>query len=236
MARLRDGLAREWESLAARPESSVLLGRWAAQDGRLAGFESLSEVIAFVRRCPSAGAANGVLAALVRLSVGDSSARRCALEALMPGLVRLAGHYRSAGEDPDDRLQTVLLLAVERIDELAGQDLEWPSHAVIDSVRDRLRRVVRRPVLARTVPLEAAVGIPAPPERSAAERLTRLLVAGVRQGSIRRDDAALIYTTRIAGHTAATVAAAMGVDPAVVRTRRRRAEQRLVAGTSLSVC
>ncbi|HVT69838.1 MAG TPA: hypothetical protein VHF26_18950 [Trebonia sp.] len=213
----------------------MLLRRWAAEDDRLRGFETLSEVIAFVRRNPSARAANGVLAALLRISADDSSARRCALEALMPGLVRLAGHYPAAGEDPDDRLQNVLMLAVERIHELAGQDLEWPSHAVIDSVRDRLRRIVRRSALARTVPLEAALGVAAPPARSAAERLTGLLLSGLRQGSIRRDDAAVIYTTRVAGHPAATVAATMGVDPVVLRTRRRRAEQRL-AGASRSVC
>lgn len=234
MARLWDGLALEWESLAARPESSVILSRWAAADGRLAGFDSLVEVIAFVRLNPSARAANDVLAALIRVSADDGSARRCALEALLPGLLRLAGQYPSVGEDDDDRLQNLVMFAVERIHQLAGQDLEWPAAAVIDWVRDRLRRVVRR-VPDPTVPLEAALTVAAPPERSAAERLTGLLVAGLRQGSIRREDAALIYTTRVAGHPAAAVAAAVGVDPVVLRTRRRRAEQRL-AGASMSVC
>jgi hypothetical protein len=235
MARLWDGLALEWESLAARPENSAVLGRWAAADGRLAGFDSLAEVIAFVRLNPSARAANDVLAALIRVSADDGSARRCALEALLPGLLRLAGQYPSVGEDDDDRLQNLVMLAVERIHQLGGQDLEWPAAAVIDWVRDRLRRVVRRVPDTPTMPLEAALTVAAPPERSAAERLTGLLVAGLRQGSIRREDAALIYTTRVAGHPAAAVAAAVGVDPVVLRTRRRRAEQRL-AGASMSVC
>lgn len=235
MYRLRDDLAREWEALATGPTSAAVMGRWAAADDRLSGFDQLDKLIALVARPPSARAANDVLAALLRLGRDDALARRCLLEALMPGLVRLAGRYPSAGEDPDDRLQTVLSLAIERIHDLAGEVVAWPAVAIGGNVRDRLRRAARPDRSPALVAIEAAMAVPAGPERSAAERVAGALVDGLRRGTIRRDDAALLYTTRVAGHSPATVAAALGIDPVAVRTRRLRAEQRL-AGQSMSVC
>ncbi len=235
MPRLRDGLEREWETLVHRPESTAALRRWAAADGRLSGFSDLEKLIALVRRPPSARAANDALAALLRLGRHDPLARRCLLEALMPGLVRLAGRYPSAGENPDDRLQTVLVIAVERIHQLAGSEVAWPAVAIGGYVRDRLRREVRAGRNASLVPMDAALSVPAAPERSAAERLAGILVDGLFRGAIRPDDAAVLYTTRVAGHPPAMVAAALGVDPVALRTRRRRAEQRLM-GESMAVC
>ena len=101
MYRLRDDLAREWETLATGPASAAAMGRWAAADDRLSGFDQLDGLIALVARPPSARAANDVLAALLRLGRDDALARRCLLEALMPGLVRLAGLQPTARRDPN---------------------------------------------------------------------------------------------------------------------------------------
>jgi DNA-directed RNA polymerase specialized sigma24 family protein len=235
MYRLRDDLEREWEALVTGPGGAAALRRWAAADGRLSGFDGLGELIALVRRPPSARTGNDVLGALLHLGGDDAFARRCLLQALMPCLVRLAGRYPSAGEDPDDRLQTVLVIAIERIHELAGEEIAWPAVAVGGYVRDRLRRAARTDRNPCLVAMEAAMAVPAGPERSAAERLAGVLVDGLRRGTIRRDEAALLYTTRVVGHPPATVAAALGIDPVALRTRRLRAEQRL-AGQSMSVC
>lgn len=235
MYRLRDDLAREWEALAAGPASATVVRRWAAADDRLSGFDHLNGLVARVAHPPSARAANDVLAALLRLGRDDALARRCLLEALIPGLVRLIGRYPSAGEDPDDRLQTVLSLAVERIHDLAGEEVAWPAVAIGGYVRDRLRRAARPDRRPAPVPIEAALAVPAGPDRSAAERLAGALMDGLRRGTIRRDEAALLYTTRVAGHSPAEVAAALGIDTVTLRTRRLRAERRL-AGQSMSVC
>jgi DNA-directed RNA polymerase specialized sigma24 family protein len=235
MELLGDGLEREWKALASRPESKEALRRWSAADPRLAGFIAFDELIAAVRRPPSAKVGNDVLAALLRLGAEDRFARRCLLEAVMPGLIRLACRFPTCGEDADDRLQTVLLHAVERIHALAGQEVPWPAVAIGGYVRDHLRRAERAHRDAPAAPLEAAATIPAASERTAADHLAGVLVDGLRRGTIRPDDAALLYTTRVAGHPTAAVAAAVGVDPVVLRTRRRRAEQRLI-GPSMSVC
>lgn len=235
MGRLREQLEQEWESLAFRPGAEAALRHWAVEDDRLKGFHSFGELMVFLGRPPSARAANDVLAALVRLSADDPLARRSLLHGLIPGLVQLAGFYPSAGEDPDDRLQTVLMLAMERIHEVSGGEVEWPAASILGSVRDRLRRAAHRSMEEPNLPIEDALAVPARPDRSAAEELAGLLVSGLRQGSIRREDAALIYTTRVAGHPSSMVAAVMGMDPVAMRARRRRAEQRL-AGASVSVC
>ena len=235
MGRLREQLEQEWESLVFRPDSEAALRRWVGEDDRLKGFDTFGELMVFLGRPPSARVANDVLAALVRLSGDDALARRCLLHGLLPGLVQLAGFYPSAGETPDDRLQTVLILAMERIRDVAGGEVEWPAATILGSVRDRLRRAVHRAVEEPGLPIEDAFAVPARPDRSAAEELAALLVSGLRRGSIRREDAALIYTTRVAGHPSSMVAAVMGLDPVAVRTRRRRAEQRL-ADASVSVC
>jgi len=235
MGRLREQLEQEWESLALRPGSEAALRRWAGQDDRLKGFDTFGDLMVFLGRPPSARLANNVLAALVRLSSDEAMARRCLLHGLMPGLVHLAGFYPSAGENPDDRLQTVLILAIERINDLAGAEVEWPAATIVGSVRERLRRVAHRTVEEPNLPIEDALAVPAPPDRTAAEELAGLLISGLRRGSIRREDAALIYTTRVAGHPSSMVATVIGMDPVAVRTRRRRAEQRL-ADASMSVC
>jgi len=235
MGRLREQLEREWKSLASQPEADAALKRWAAADERLTSFLSFGELITFLGRPPSARSANDVLAALLRVGADDALARRCLLQGLLPGLVQLSGFYPSAGEDSDDRLQTILMFAIERIHDLAGREVEWPASTILGAVRDRLRRAAHRTQEVPSVSIEAAVGLPAPPDRTAAEQLAGFLITGLRRGSIRRDDAALIYTTRVAGHPSAMVAALMGMDPVAIRTRRRRAEQRL-AGASMSVC
>ena len=235
MARLRDELDREWQHLVSRPEAAVAFRRWSADDDRLAGFADIQQVLAFVYRPPSPRAGNEVLAALLRLAGDDAFAQRCVLEALMPGLVRFTWRYPTCGDDADDRLQNVLVLAFERIGELAGQEVPWPAATIGGYVRNRLRRVERARRAVTLLPLEAARAIPAASDRTAAEHLAGILIEGVRRGTLRQSDAALLYTTRVAGHSTSSVAATVGVDAVALRTRRLRAEQRLV-GQSISVC
>lgn len=235
MARLRDELDREWQGLANRPEAAAAVRRWSAADDRLAAFADIQQMLAYVYRPPSPRAGNEVLSGLLRLAREDAFARRCVLEALMPGLVRFTWRYPACGEDADDRLQNVLVLAVERIGQLAGQEVPWPAATIGGYVRNRLRRAGRARRDITLVSLDAARAIPAAPERTAAEHLAGILIDGVQRGTIRESDAALLYTTRVAGHPTASIAATVGLDAVALRTRRMRAEQRLI-GKSMSVC
>ncbi len=230
MGRLRDDLQREWAAVAAGPEGERALRRWQASEPALAELRSVGELVATANR-PGDETASEVLRPLLRLAGVDPLARRCLLQAMLPGLVRLCGRHPSAGEDADERLAQVLTLALERIRELAGTDVAYPAAAVAWRVGDRLRRAEAVNRRSPVVPL-GHLGLedrPGRPARSASEDLTALLVEGVRRGRVRQHDAALIYTTRVVGVPCHVLAADRGIDPTVLRTRRRRAERHLAA-------
>lgn len=215
--------------MASGTEAAAALRRWQASEPTLATIGSLEDVVTAAHRRGD-GEANDVLRALIRLAGADPVARRCLLQALMPGLVRLCGRFPFVGDGPDERLANVLTLALERIGELAGSDVAYPAAAVAWRVRDRLRRAELAHQRAAAVPVGdlGAVGS-ARVGRSADEELTAFLVDGVRRGTLRAQDAALVYTTRVVGVPCHVLAAERGVDAVVLRTRRRRAERQLAA-------
>lgn len=226
MGPLRTSLEREWEATASRPEATRALRRWAAAEPALAPFVSLTAVLEAVNCRGVSRTANDILGALLRVADTEPLARRCLLQAIIPGLVSLARRYPGDGEH-EDRFQEVLVLSVERIADLAGRDVTWPATAVVGHVRDQLRREapVRR---SQHVALEDIPDLAAGPDRSAAERLAGVVVDGYRRGALRREEAALLYATRVVGLPSARVAATLGLDADVVRSRRNRAEARLI--------
>lgn len=226
MARLRDALELEWLTLSSGPTAEEAARRWGEAEPALAGLVSAAAVVRSANRRGAVRRSNDILGALLRLAPEDGLARRALLQTLLPALNALALRYRCAEERGDERLQTVLVLALERIDDLAGQSISWPAVAIAGHVRDRLRRTARQGLL--EVPLDEAVHVTARPERTAAERLTGVVLDNLHLGTLGREDAALLYTTRIAGHSPARVAACRGLEPGLVRTRLHRAERRLV--------
>lgn len=228
MGRLHDDLNREWAALAAGAEGRRALRRWQAGEPSLAALESLDDLLAAAHQ-PRHPAAGEVLRPLVRLAASDPLARRCLLQALLPALVKLCGRHPSAGDDPDERLAHVLTLALERIRELAGTDVPYPAAAVAWRVGDYLRRAEAVSRRSAVVPTANLGGVTGGGGRSASEELADFLVDNVRRGRVRPGDAALVYTTRVVGVPCHVLAEARGVDPMVLRTRRRRAERRLAS-------
>lgn len=225
MGPLRRALEQEWEATATRSEATRALRRWAATEPVLTPFVSLAAVLDAVHRPGGSRPANDILGALLRISEDEPLARRCLLQALLPVLASLARRYPGEG-DHEERFQEVLVLSVERIHDLAGRDVPWPATAVAGHVRDRLRRERSHSQL--RVALDEVPELLAGPERSAAERLAGAVVEGYRRGALRREEAALLYATRVVGHPSARVAAALGIDADVLRSRRNRAEARLI--------
>ena len=87
-------LDREWRELCRSTTSRLALERWASAEPALAGSLTLEAVL--VERKDDAEAAPAILAALARLAVDADIAARTLLQALMPGLVKLAAP-RAAG-------------------------------------------------------------------------------------------------------------------------------------------
>lgn len=231
MGRPLQDLERDWAMTAAGRAAQPELARWARREPVLARFSSLLEVVdvAQSRRCQETS--NAALAALLRLAGGEPLARRALLQAVLPALAAQAAEHTRDALDREERFQQAVALALERIDQLAGTTHPWPAWAITSHIRERLRTSRGADARRRFVPLEEAHHLPAGEARSASERVTSLLVDAVRRGVLRKDEASLVYATRVAGYSPAEVAGAAGLDPATLRTRRFRAERRLAEAT-----
>ena len=103
------GLDAEWRRLAESPEGHTAVWRWGLTHPALGGLTSLDEVLER-RRNPAA--AQHVLLALAALAPADRVAARTLLQALVPGLLRLAG---SSGYGDPTAMADMLAIAWERI-------------------------------------------------------------------------------------------------------------------------
>ena len=225
-------LAREWAALATTRPARYALHRWAETEAVLVGFTSPAEAVACCQRRGDPRAANAVLGALLRLA-GDPLAARAVLQAVLPSLAARAWRRRWDGtqlwDDVGELDAEMVLVAMERIAELAGTSPEWPSQAIVEVTYARLRwaaQVARRRRV-DTVPLDAIHDLAA--SEDAEDDFGDVLLDAVASGGIRRDDAALIYATRVLGFTPAEVAERQRRDVRAVRTQRARAERTLVA-------
>src|ERR687897_1769046 len=109
MSCVLDSLEREWRQLERCSSGRRAALRWGVVHAALRGVGSLGELLE--RRRDSSGAP-AVLAALAVLAPTDDLAARTLLQALLPGLVRLA---RTAGHDDREAIDEFVSLAWERI-------------------------------------------------------------------------------------------------------------------------
>lgn len=110
MNRTLTQLDREWRELCRSSDSRDALERWGRDEPALAGSPSLDAIL--IERRDDADAAPAILAALARLAVKDELAARTLLQALVPGLVKMASTCCS--DDPA-ALDELLSLAWQRI-------------------------------------------------------------------------------------------------------------------------
>ena len=103
------GLDAEWSRLSDSSDARTAVWRWGLTQPALGGLANLDDVLAR-RRDPAEAPA--VLAALAALAPTDLLAARTLLQALVPGLLRLAA---TAGYDDPSAMAEMLSLAWERI-------------------------------------------------------------------------------------------------------------------------
>ena len=132
------------------------------------------------------------------------------------------------GQDRAELEFDVVALASAR---LAGPTVvgsAWPAVRVIDGVRDDLRSFRTASVVAALDFDQLDADWPAEGDgRTAADRVTALLVEAVGAGIIKQRDASALYTTSVLGHRTKDVAEVVHYDPDTLRQRRCRAVQRL---------
>lgn len=223
MNRTLAALDREWAELDRSPATPVAMARWRRLEPALAGLPTLASILQG-RTDPAA--APGILRALAALAVDDALAARTLLQALVPGLVRMAS--TSCSDDPD-ALDELVSLAWERIRTYPPSRAGSVAGNVLLDVRKRYRR--ERSVEAPPGNGDVNLGTRSVPsaEEVVCDKCGILddLAAAERQGVINRTALTLIVRTRLEEVPLELAAAEQETTSAQANCIRWRAERRL---------
>jgi hypothetical protein len=127
--------------------------------------------------------------------------------------------------------QDVIVIALDRIQALAGTAPSYPCRAVVDGTWQRVRHHAAsvRQALRTRADIEAGDDAVASAERSGLEELGLVVIEAVTAGTLGTLEAGLVYSCHVAGYGVAELAPATGRTARSLWRRRRRAEELLVA-------
>jgi hypothetical protein len=218
-------LDQDWERLLRGPLPGRLRA-WADHEPALAPFAADPvRLIAFLRGSAPAAAKDELLVALVRIAADEALAARVVLEAIVPGMVRLAERIIFDARDRDELWALLLGHAWQLIRRYplarrpsrvaANLLLEVRRAALSDFTRDRRGR---RELTEQDCSLAT----------SSSGDVDALLGRAVTAGAVSAEDAELVLKTRIDGISLARLAAESGIAYHTLNVRRLRAERRLL--------
>jgi DNA-directed RNA polymerase specialized sigma24 family protein len=244
---LFDLLEREWPQLEGSHGANRALKKWGSEDGDLAPFSSVEDLMA-PAGSPRHRAGDAALAALVRRAASDDLAARVLLQLLLPGLKDLARRYRWMGE-PEEVAAVVVVAAYERIRTYPIERRPVRIAAnVVEDTRQHLWRRAKREDSSWGTPSEEGWATPflrgsANFEAGTLEQsddyqagnpggLPELLEWALAEGHLSADAVELLLLTRAHEVPIAELCQRSGESPQTVRRRRLRAENRLRAAVA----
>jgi DNA-directed RNA polymerase specialized sigma24 family protein len=218
-------LDQDWQRLLRGPLPARLRA-WADHELALAPFAADPvRLIAFLRGSAPAAAKDELLVALVRIAADEPLAARVVLEAIVPGMARLAERIIFDARDRDELWALLLGHAWQLIRRypLARRPRRIAANLLLDTRRAALadlaeeRRERREPTRRCSCAAASSGG--------GVEALLRRTVAA---GALSGQEAELILETRIDGVSLARLAAESGIPYHTLNVRRLRAERRLL--------
>jgi hypothetical protein len=222
-------LDHEWRYLGSSPAARQRLRTWATDAPALTDYAHPAALVVDANRRGNPPRSDQLLVAVTRHATGgDDLASRTLLQALLPGLKAIARRYRpivnARGQDTDS---LVIAYAWEQICcfPLERRPRRIAANILYDT-QQQLHRSINRPTPA-LVPIEAITHEPAAPPTGDDPRAW--LEHAVARGVLTPDEARLIAVTRLGYGTIADLAHVFDCDPATLRRRRRRAEDRLAS-------
>jgi DNA-directed RNA polymerase specialized sigma24 family protein len=245
---LIDQMATEWQSIG-RSRSAVrslydMAGRDPVLDLLVIGTGSgpppcptPCDLVEHMRRA-SGRAQREEAAHLIRVLLREAGADpfilRLLVQALLPGLVTVAGKLRwgRGGEwqDGEEFFGELLATTWLVLQEWSGQDRPYAVLDLLSAIRCRLRRQLFRSkdLDGRLMPLgDLSDAVCSRPETDL-EELARLLIELRREG-MRADEAQVLYAHHVLGYSMAELAALTGRDRRALYARRDRGLRRLCA-------
>jgi len=246
---LIDQMTAEWHSVGRSPVAVRALGAVAGRDPLLAALvlgtaggpgpcPTPYDVVEHMRRA-SGRAQREEAARLVRVLLRESDADafigRMLVQALLPGLITVAGKLRwgqgGDWQDGEEFFGELLATTWLILREWAGQDRPYAVLDLLSAIRCRLRRQLFRAKelgeRAATLQAEEAAARPARAETDL-EELARILVDLHRAG-MRSDDVEVLYAHHVLGYSIAELAVMTGRDRRALYARRDRGQRRLCA-------
>lgn len=243
---LIDQMAAEWQSIGRAERATRSLRAIAGRDPRLAAlvfgppepppcptpYDLVEHMRGAQGRARREDAAH-VVRVLLREGGSDPFITRMLVQALLPGLVAVAGKLRwgQGGEwqDGTDFFGELLSTTWLVVEEWAGQDRRYAVLDLLSAIRCRLRRQ-----LFRSKEMQARVtSLPELGDRIAMtetdlELLARTLIDRYREG-MRVEEVQVLYAHHVLGFSIAELAAVTGRDRRAVYARRDRGRRRMCA-------
>lgn len=239
-ARAIEDLVAHLELVARTGQARNHVQRWADTNPTLSGYRSAVEASAAIR-AGRPSAQDALVEALLHVAEEDHLAQLTVVAGLSRRLGWVVARWARAGLPESD----VAVLEADLVSECwaavaltaascaQGRPVPpRPAMALVQLAWQRVRGARRRQVLrdARQVPIGENLSWPDVPETGRADvELAGEIVAAYRAGRLTLTAARLIFATRVAGLAPAEAAQLLGCSPQSVRTRRSRAERRLVA-------
>jgi DNA-directed RNA polymerase specialized sigma24 family protein len=219
-------LEQDWRRLVRGP-LPARLRVWAAAEPALAPVREPERLIAFLRGDATAAGKDAVLRALVRIAREEPLAARVVLEALAPGLARLAERIIFDERDRDELWALILAHAWQQIRAypLERRPGKIAANLIMETRRRALAEFTRDRRSRRELPPRPLSERPALPASADVEALLQRAVAA---GAISAAEAELILTTRVDDMSLASLAAQTSLSYDALRVRRARAERRLL--------
>jgi len=215
-------LDREWATIARSPATRRRFMRWVATHPELAGLHSVDDLLE-ARRDPER--APVLLSILAALSPTDDLAARTLLQAVVPGIVRLA--TRTAKDDPH-AIEELVSLAWERIRTYPTTRNGAVAGNILLDVMKRYRRhrQIEQPTSGTPIPSDLA-GIDCTEDTVLNRMLLEEVTSAHRSGIVSAPSLALILRTRVLGEPVDDVSAEQDIPQRNLCQRRWRAESRL---------
>jgi DNA-directed RNA polymerase specialized sigma24 family protein len=221
-------LERDWNRELTSAALAERFRDWAETETALARFDGPSALLRFLRRPGPGAAKDAALLALLERARGEPLAGRVVLEAILPGLKSIAGRMLIDAREREELWSALLSCAWERICRYPVE--RRPRRVAANLLLDCMRGTLD--VLARARTDRALTSAELPLDLSAAEPVDgdvdALLAGAVRAGAISELEADLILQTRIDGVDLASLAASADVPYNSLKSRRFRAERRLL--------
>ncbi len=215
-------LDREWQRIVRSNEARRALARWSSKHPAL---EPICDLEDLLRRRRDSSAAEPILRALVTEAKVDELAARVVLQALLPGLVKIAGDRRAwQAEAMDD----IIGIAWQEIRDFR---LELPGRVAASVVLNTRRRYFRefsvQGMLEERRFSPAPTQTPDPVEWAIARVDADAVMQSVRSGLVTASALGTILRTRVLGMPLVDEAEAAGVSVHAMTIRRLQAERKL---------